>query len=305
MVKGEYVTWRFHQQKNYFMEGSDVNITQKHFMLIGMKEAYTDDLIKKMQEGHPSIEHPYSKKYEDGNSDAVFHLRKSATTGDYFLHKFDMAAQKGDKGEVRQQTFYLNHKKEEEGQKVKDNFTYKMAFNFLQGRPVHHSKSDSWERITPKVKLNNGNYDSERFDKSYGFNLSKVIDEYSVVYKSSLKESLERGNLQKEKFLNKDGKHEELYVTPAIRSGRLILYDLDKKLIPLDQQIQKGFISPELGEKLKQFDEEQKQKVQQDKKQSNSQSEKPVAGQKQSASKNEKQSVGEKKAPTKKHKQGA
>ncbi|MEC5144888.1 hypothetical protein [Chitinophaga sp. 212800010-3] len=289
------------------MDGNEVNITQKHFMLIGMKEAYNDALIKKMQEGLPSIEHPYSKKYDEGNSDTVFHLRKSATTGDYFLHKFDMTAQKGENGETRTQTFYLNHRKEEEGQKVKDNFTYKMAYNFLQGRPVHHAKSDSWERIKPKEKLQNGNYNSERFDKAYGYDVGKVIDEYSVVYKSSLKESLERGNFQKEKFLNKDGKQEELYTTPAIRSGSLILYDLDKKLIPLDQQIEKGFISQELGEKLKQRQLEQQQKEQkkepQDNKQTNRQSDNQKEKQQQSAKKGQKQKDGEAKPPRKQRKQ--
>lgn len=288
------------------MEGNDSNITQKHFMLIGMKEAYDDNLIQKMKEGHPIIEHPYSKQYEDGKSDAVFHLRKSATTGDYFLNKFTMSAQKAGGGETRTHTFFLNHKKDDEGgQKVKDNFTYKMAFNFLQGRPVHHSKSDSWERIKPKEKLENGNYNSERFDKAYGYNLSKVIDEYSVVYKGSLKESLERGNLQKEKFLNKDGKHDELYVSPGIRSGSLILFDLDKKPVSLDQQIAKGYISGELGEKLKQRQQDQQQKTKVDIKETQKQSEKPVEGKKQSTKKDQKQENGEKKTERRRQRQSA
>ena len=289
-----------------FMEGNDSNLTQKHFMLIGMKEAYNDDLIRKMKEGHPSIEHNYSKQYEDGKSDTVFHLRKSATTGDYFLNKFTMSAQKDGSGESRTHTFFMNHKKDDEGgQKAKDNFTYKMAFNFLQGRPVHHSKSDSWERIKPKEKLQNGNYNSERFDKAYGYNLSKVIDEYSVVYKGALKESLERGNLQKEKFLNKDGQHEELYVTPGIRSGSLVLLDLDKKPVPLDQQIEKGFISEDLGQKLKQWQQEQQQKTKVENKQTNKQTEKPGDGKKQSTKKSQQQENGEKKTERKRQKQGA
>lgn len=288
------------------MEGNDNNLTQKHFMLIGMKEAYDPNLITKMKEGHSVIEHPYRKEYPDGKSDTVFHLRKSATTGDYFLNKYTMSAQKEGSGEVRTHTFYLDHKKnEDDGRKIKDNFTYKMAYNFLQGRPVYHSKSESWERIKPKEKLENGNYASERFDKAYGYNLSKVIDEYSVVYKSSLKESLERGNLQKEKFLNKDGKQDELYVSPALRSGSLILYDLDKKPIPLEKQIQMGYISEDLGEKLKQRQQEQQQKTKVENKETQNQSEKQEVAKKQSAKKSQQQGDGVTKPRRKSQKQGA
>lgn len=288
------------------MESNDSNLTQKHFMLIGMKEAYDPNLIAKMKEGHSVIEHPFRKEYPDGKSDTVFHLRKSATTGDYFLNKFTMSAQKADSGEVRTHTFYMDHKKNvDDGKKIKDNFTYKMAYNFLQGRPVYHSKSESWERIKPKEKLENGNYASERFDKAYGYNLSKVIDEYSVVYKSSLKESLERGNLQKEKFLNKDGTQDELYVSPALRSGSLILYDQDKKPVPLDTQIQKGYISEDLGQKLKQRQQEKQQKAKVENKETPNQSETQEVGKKQSAKKSQQQGNGENKPRRKSQKQGA
>ncbi|MBS0027066.1 hypothetical protein [Chitinophaga hostae] len=287
------------------MEGGDNNFTEKHFMLIGVKDAFDADLVNKMKDGPAVIEHSYKKQYEDGKSDTVFHLRKSATSGDYFLNKYTMSAQKDGSGEVRTQTFYLNHKKDDNSsEKAKENFTYKMAYNFLQGRPVHHAKTDAWERIKPKEKLENGNYASERIDKSYGYNLPKVIDEYSVVYKNALKESLERGNLQKEKFLNKDGQHEELYATPGLRSGSLILFDEDKKIIPLQTQIDKGFISEELGQKLMERQKEQ-QKVTADSKPSMKESEKPEGGTKKTAKKSQQEENGEKKSKARKHKQGA
>ncbi|ASZ13715.1 hypothetical protein KTO58_05640 [Chitinophaga pendula] len=291
--------------KKKFMEGSDVNITQKHFMLIGMKEAFDADLVNKMNNGPAVIEHSYKKEYEDGKSDTIFHLRKSAASGDYFLNKYTMSAQKEGSADIRTQTFYLNYKKDNNiGEKAKENFTYKMAYNFLQGRPVHHAKTDAWERIKPKEKLENGNYASERFDKSYGYNLGKVIDEYSVVYKNALKESLERGNLQKEKFLNRDGQHEELYVTPGIRAGSLILFGLDKKLIPLDQQIAKGFISEDLGQKLKQLQQEQLQRTPVGNKQTNMLAEKPQESVTQTEKIAERQKNGESLQNEKKQKHG-
>lgn len=107
--------------------------------------------------------------------------------------------------------------------------------------------------------MDNGNYAKNRYDKNYGFDLKNVIAEYSVKVRtdeeqlSRFMQSLERGNLQKEKFVDGQGRVEELYVSPSLKTSSLNLYDQNKKPVSLETQIEKQYISKELGEKLKQF----------------------------------------------------
>ncbi|MFY0255307.1 hypothetical protein ACDQ55_15275 [Chitinophaga sp. 30R24] len=249
------------------MEEKSLSFTEGQFMRLGVKEAYNTQLIEQMKNSVPFIEHHFSKEYEGGNTETIFHLKKSASSDNYFINKFDMSLQKIGSDKTLKQTFYINNKKpnnEDETQKEKvDNYTYKMAYNFLSGRPVHLNNNQAWEQIKPDVKLENGNYATQRYDKNYGFNLDNVVDNYSLAnqkYKPSLVESLNRGNLQKEKFLDKEGNIQEYFVSPSIKTGSLILYDQDKKVVPLETQIEKQIISKELGERLNEL-YSQKQRI--------------------------------------------
>jgi hypothetical protein len=251
----------FLQIKHNIMDERTLAFNEGQFKKLGMQEAFTPELVEQMKQGKPLIQHPFSKGFDGDKTDNLVHLKKSSSSDNYFLNKFDLNLQKaGDEKTIRQ-TFYVNNKKKDEpetenGQKQKydHNYTLKKAYNFTAGRPVYHAESQSWEQINLSKQLANGNYATQRFDKNYGFDLGKVIDSYSMAnpqYKSSLMESLQRGNLQKEKLIDKDGKVEEFYLSPSIRTGSLNMYDQDKKPVPLETQIERALISKELGEKLK------------------------------------------------------
>jgi hypothetical protein len=249
--------------KNNIMDERTLGFNEGQFKRLGMQEAFTPQLVEQMKQRVPLIEHPFPKNYDGDKTDNTIHLKKSSSSDNYFINKFDMNLQKEGEDKSIKQTFYVDNKKKEgqeleNGQKEKhdNNFTLKKAYNFLSGRPVYHADSQSWEQIDLSKKLTNGNYATQRFDKSYGFDLGKAIDNYSLAnpqYKPSLMESLQRGNLQKEKFVDKDGKVDEYYVSPSIKTGSLNMYDENKKPIPVETQIEKQLISKEFGEQLKQL----------------------------------------------------
>lgn len=251
----------FLQLKHKAMDEKTSAFNEGQFKRLGMQEAYTPEVVEKMNQRMPLIEHSFKKDYDGDKTDNVIHLKKSSSSDNYFINKFDMNLQKAGDEKVIKQTFYVDNKKKEgqepeNGQKEKhdNNFTLKKAYNFTAGRPVYHEDSQSWEQINVSKQLTNGNYATQRFDKNYGFDLGKVVDSYSMAnpqYKASLMESLQRGNLQKEKLIDKNGKTEEFYLSPSIKTGSLNMYDQNKKSVPLEAQIERELISKELGEKLK------------------------------------------------------
>lgn len=251
----------FLQLKHNIMDERTLAFNEGQFKKLGMQEAFTPELVEQMKQGIPLIQHPFSKGFEGDKTDNVIHLKKSSSSDNYFINKFEINLQKGGEEKAIKQTFYVDNKKKDEqeaenGQKERhnNNYTLKKAYNFTAGRPVFHADSKSWEQINLSKQLASGNHATQRFVENYGFDLGKVIDNYSLAnpqYKSSLMDSLQRGNLQKEKLIDKDGKVEEFYLSPSIRTGSLNMYDQDKKPVPLETQIERTLISNELGEKLK------------------------------------------------------
>lgn len=251
----------FIMQKSNFMDEKTLAFNEAQFKRLGMQEAFSAEVVGQMKQRVPLIEHTFSKVYDGDKTDNTVHLKKSASSDHYFINKFDVSLQKKDDDKSVKQTFYVDNKKKEGeemegGQKERfdNNFTLKKAYNFLSGRPVFHADSQSWEQIDFGKKLANGNHATQRFDKNYEYDIEKVVNNYTLAnpqYKSSLIESLQRGNLQKEKFVDKDGKVEEFYVSPSIRVGSLNMYDAEKKLVPIESQLERQLINKELGEKIK------------------------------------------------------
>lgn len=209
-----------------------------------------------MQQGVPLLQASLATEFDGSKVAATIYSKKSTTSDFYFINKFDVAVQIPSREEANKQTFYVNNQKQE-NEGVADNYTLKKASNFLHGRPVYHEGSQSWEQIDFKKKLENGNYAKNRFDKNYGFDIRKVVAEYSIKERANeehlnrLIQSIERGNLQKAKFVDSQGRVEDLYVSPSLKTSSLNLYDQNKNPIPLETQIEKQYISRELGEKLK------------------------------------------------------
>jgi hypothetical protein len=258
--------------KKYIMDDKTSSFNEGQYKRLGLLAAYTEEVKAQMENGVPLLQAPLSTEFDGSKIDATIFSKKSATSDFYFINKFEMSVQIPGREEANKQTFFVNNQKQE-NEGVPDNYTLKKASNFLHGRPVYHEGSQSWEQIDFNKKLDNGNYAKNRFDKNYGFDLRKVVAGYSIKERANEKQmdrlvqSIERGNLQKVKFVDGQGRVEELYVSPSLKTSSLTLYDQEKKAISLDVQIEKQYISKELGEKLKtlfqqkqNLDQSQKQK---------------------------------------------
>lgn len=181
-----------------------------------------------------------------------------------------MQLQKEGQAESIKQTFYLTRKpgNTEEGSDQKlgqeNKYTLKEGYNLLSGRPVYKTLTgnegqeyQAWVKLNFKNLMSNGNHEAKHDHSNYGFDLEKVLQKYSIKelvndqYKQSLVESLQRGNLQKATFVDKDGKEERLYISPAITLGALNVYDANKQRIPTDVLVEKNYIGRELAEQLK------------------------------------------------------
>src|SRR5450432_3276127 len=111
----------------------------------GFADAITPELIAKMNNGDPVIEHKFTKHYEGDKTDSTLHLKKSGTADFYYLNKFDVQLQKEGQTEKITQTFYVSQKKEQptgenteqKKQHPENRYTLKEAYNLLSGRPVH------------------------------------------------------------------------------------------------------------------------------------------------------------------------
>lgn len=148
------------------MDEKTLAFNEGQLLKVGMKEAFTPELQMKMEQGIPLIQHEFKKIYDRDHVNATLYLKKSETSGHYFLNKFDLSLQK--EGETNQvsQTFYLNWKNvpKEEGSdqtlRKENKYTIKEAYNLLSGRPVFKnlvSKDgadyQAWVKLDFKNKL--------------------------------------------------------------------------------------------------------------------------------------------------------
>lgn len=249
------------------MEEKIMSFNEKQLQRTGFAEAFTPELLQKMEQRVPVIEHAFKKDFDGDKVNAVLHLRKSESSDHYHLNKFDLSLQKEGQLTEAKHTFYVNAVKStnEQGEKNPDNlYTLKEGYNLLAGRPVFKHMTnfegnayDSWVQLNLKNKLESGNFEMKQYTKNYGFELEAVLNKYPIKeltneqYKANLIDSLNRGNLQKATFVGAEGKEEKLYISPVVTMGQLNVYDLDKQRIPTDKLLERGLVGSELAAQLK------------------------------------------------------
>ncbi len=305
-------------KNNIAMTEKELSFIENQFKRIGVKEAFTDKLIEQMKTGVQNIEHPFDKMYDGNEAKALFYLKKSDSSDLYFLNKYDLGIRKDDQTNEVKQTFYLNdfrksnNKEEWNPNRFNTTFTFKEAVNYSLGYPVLKTfKNQSGEEYHARVKANfknklsNGNYEMNQYHLKNGFDLEKVLSNFSIkelanaTYKERLIESLQRGNLQSVTFVGAEGKQEKLFISPNIPLKSLNVYDLDKQRIPTQTLVDKSYIGKEIAEEFKQRIEGLKQKNGQSQKQEDS----PKNEQKEKLDQTKDEKEGEKVNKENKHKQ--
>ncbi|WP_276484729.1 hypothetical protein [Paraflavitalea pollutisoli] len=244
------------------MNSEDFEFNQRQFKATGMLDHFTADVVKQMGEGQPQIRKDITPVIDGEQVKGTIHLNKVKEGDRYFLNKFDMEKVRPNGTSVKQ-TFYNNNRPKagDEGstRRPPQQWTQKRAFNFLSGRPVYDKNNDEWNKINYNQKLKNGNYATQRFDKSYGFDIHKTMQGYSYAdagdqrKMDQMVESYERGNMVKAKMVDNEGKKEDYHTSLSIRTSSMRLFDKDKKEVPLEEQVQKGLITKEQAETLKEI----------------------------------------------------
>jgi hypothetical protein len=268
---------KFLNIKNVVMTEKELSLFEKQLMKIGLKEAFTPELIDKLKSGAPSIEHPFKKSYNGDEASATLHIKKSETSDQYFFNKYDLSVRKDGQAAEMKQTFHLNNFRrkpdDEHAAKFYTTFTFKEAFNYLSGRPVWKTFSNAndqhytaWTVANLKNLQQNGSPEQKQYNQNYPFDLEKVLGGYQIrelanaTYKERLMESLQRGNLQLASFIGDSGKEEKLFISPNIPLNALRIYDANKQVVTTETLVEKGYIGKEFAENLKQSVEQIKQR---------------------------------------------
>lgn len=274
------------------MENEVEEYNKKQFMRLGMNEFYDNEMKNQLKQGAPDVFLRMPKEFDGDKVQADIYLKKQQDGEKYDIKKFELELQKSGQDNKISQMFYIGDLKKihtDEGNVTyrQNRYTLKEGYNLLSGRPVHKElvnkdgqPYEAWVKLDFKNKIENGNYMTNFYTKNYGFDLEKTLKEYPIKelqsekYTVSLMESLQRGNLQSVTFVQKDGTEEKLFISPNIKMSSLNVYDETKKLIPLQQLVERNLISKELGEKLLQSEkirQEQKQDVTEEHKQKHKQ----------------------------------
>lgn len=254
---------------------------KKQYGKIGVADGFDDpNFISRMKVGEKEIQHNYKKEYSVASPDretvlhrdevkSAFHWKKMNDSNLYFLNKWDLTVKPHGTDKEYKRTFYINDLKRM-GHVIKNpnqsvtTFTFKSSVNYLCGRPVLNTYSNqngkqfkAWDQLYPDVILPNGKMKERTFHENYGFDLQKVASNYNSMkdlanaeYANRLYQSLERGNLQLETFIGKDGREESYFITPNIQVGCLDLFTTDKKRVSLEMQVEKGYITHEFAQKV-------------------------------------------------------
>jgi hypothetical protein len=159
----------------------------------------------------------------DTKLEAKLYFRRSAKENFYFFNKYDaLLRYAGEPDKDRAQTFYISKGK---------GFTYKEAFNLLEGRSVYKlltSRSGiqyyAWVQLNFAEKDRHGNYLYTYF-RAGRFDLLEALKKYPILeldieeMQTNLRRSLERGNLQTVTFKGGERKGKYLVeVNPTLET---------------------------------------------------------------------------------------
>jgi hypothetical protein len=168
--------------------------------------------------------------YEDCRAEAKLLFLRSDVSERYYLRNYEASVhynheQKPD----RKQTIFVFKGK---------GFTFKEAFNLLEGRAVFKKLANSddisyeaWSQLDFSQKTLHGNYKIKEYKDSYGYDLVKALEIYPIVelqdekLKANLIRSLQRGNLHPVHF-TKNKKQETVFIEANPKSRLINIYPL-------------------------------------------------------------------------------
>ena len=253
------------------MDQENLEFLTRNIKYLGFEEKVSDAMAEQIRQGNPEFNIAAKHSHFDNSIDYTLHFRQSATSGRYFLNKYDAKLSNGYPDQDRSQTFYIRNGK---------GVTAKEAYNLLEGRFVYKELvNKEQEKYHARMKLDfgkqdeKGNYKYIRYSDSYGYKLEDTLAKIPIremqdsQQAEMLIKSLNRGNLQQVQIdlPHQSGKY---YITPDPVKGLQIF---NERMQPVEQK--------SLGIDLR-FQRQQSEKQQQPEspKQSQKRAEKITAG---------------------------
>ena len=261
------------------MDEKILSFNENQLKKSGFGEACTPELRAQMEQGVPFIQHTFQKQFDGDRLEATVHLKKSAISDYYSLKKFDLQLQKeGLAGAVKHSfkitdTNFGTNQVNDHHFKSEDRFTLQEAYNLLAGRSVYKNligpegnKEHAWVNLNLKNDSINNDPERKLYQTTYGYDLEKVLNHYSIKEmksertKLSLIQSLQRGNIKKVTFVGPRKQEDQLYISPDISRGSLDVRDKHKQKLSTDELVERKFISKDLAQSVKEISG-QRQKV--------------------------------------------
>ena len=210
------------------MNAENLDYLQNRLKYLGFGEdgPLNQELEENVRQGLQEFQLLTDALFEDCRMEAKLFFSKSSEKDIYYFKKYDAQLQYSGSVEAdKAQTFYIYKKW---------GFTFKEAFNLLEGRAVYkmlvRPKTDTeypaWSQLDFSEKNLFGNYKCTEYRENHGYDLEKVLNIYPIVelqddeLKKSLIRSLQRGNIHPVHFI-KNNKTEKLFIEANPRN-RLI-----------------------------------------------------------------------------------
>ncbi|WP_431216853.1 hypothetical protein ACQ86N_21215 [Puia sp. P3] len=201
------------------MNSENLDYLQNRLKYLGFGEEgpLNQELEENVLLGQPEFQLFTDAVYEDCRMEATLHFSRSGERDTYYFKSYDARLLYAGSIEAdKAQTFYIYKKW---------GFTFKEAFNLLEGRAVYKKrvspKDDTeywaWSQLNFGEKTPSGNYKYTEYKDSSGYDLEKVLHLYPIIelqdeqLKMALIRSLQRGNIHPVHFV-KNHKKEKVFI---------------------------------------------------------------------------------------------
>jgi len=212
------------------MNQGNLDYLQDKLKYLGFGEdaPINEELKEEVLRGQPAFQLLTEALFEDCRMEAKLYFERSGVKDHYFFKKYDALLQYSDGIEAdKQQTFYIYKKW---------GYTFKEAFNLLEGRAVYKKlvmqKTDTeywaWSELIFSEKDGFGNYRIKEYKENYNYDLEKLLEMYPIVelqdeqLRKGLIRSLQRGNIHPVYFI-KSNKREKVFIEANPKERGIII----------------------------------------------------------------------------------
>ncbi|MBS1601553.1 MAG: hypothetical protein JST42_02710 [Bacteroidetes bacterium] len=212
------------------MNQENLEYLQERLKYLGFGEnaPINEELKEQVLRDQPAFQLITEAHFEDCRMEAKLYFERSGVKDHYYFKRYDALLQYSDGIEAdKQQTFYIFKKW---------GYTFKEAFNLLEGRAVYKKLVDkkveveywAWSELNFNEKDSFGNYKIKEYKESYNYDLEKVLEMYPIIelqdeqLKKTLIRSLQRGNIHPVYFV-KNNKRDKVFIEASPRKKTIVI----------------------------------------------------------------------------------